>query len=119
MGGPRRFCRRTQFAKAPYGTPEDRHPRSKRRGRAAGTRMEAERAIYVEYPMKTVCLLCFLCSVPVLALHHGTGGIYDMEKPVTLSGKVTMFKFINPHVLVYFDVVDKKSGVVNWLGEGP
>src|SRR5262252_225788 len=67
-------------------------------------------------------LLCFLCSfvlpaVPATA-HHGTGGIYNMEKPVTLKGTVTMFKFVNPHVLLYFDVPDK-GAIVNWLGEGP
>lgn len=61
-------------------------------------------------------LLCSLCSMSFA--HHGTGGIYDMEKSVTLKGSVTMFKFVNPHVLVYFDVQDKK-GVVNWTGEGP
>jgi hypothetical protein len=68
-----------------------------------------------------LCLLCFLCSffiaVPVRA-HHGTGGIYNMDKPVTLKGTVTMFKFVNPHVLLYFDVPDK-GAIVNWLGEGP
>jgi hypothetical protein len=62
--------------------------------------------------------VCFLCFVPILLAHHGTGGIYDMGKSVTLKGSVTMFKFVNPHVLVYFDVPDKK-GVVNWTGEGP
>jgi hypothetical protein len=62
--------------------------------------------------------LCFLCSVFPLAAHHGTGGIYNMEKSVTLRGTVTMFKFVNPHVLLYFDVSDK-GATVNWLGEGP
>jgi Family of unknown function (DUF6152) len=68
----------------------------------------------------SVSLWCIavLLLVPVLLAHHGTGGIYDMEKSITLKGSVTMFKFVNPHVLVYFDVQDKK-GVVNWTGEGP
>ena len=62
-------------------------------------------------------LLFLLLSVP-LAAHHGTAAIYDMSKSVTLKGTVTMFKFVNPHVLVYFDV-SANDGVVNWLGEGP
>jgi hypothetical protein len=62
-------------------------------------------------------LLFLLLSVP-LAAHHGTAAIYDMSKSVTLKGTVTMFKFVNPHVLVYFDV-SGNDGVVNWLGEGP
>jgi hypothetical protein len=68
--------------------------------------------------MKTpLVLLILLVSVP-LAAHHGTAAVYDMSKSVTLKGTVTMFKFVNPHVLVYFDV-PAKDGVVNWLGEGP
>ena len=62
-------------------------------------------------------LLFLLLSVPLDA-HHGTAAIYDMSKSVTLKGTVTMFKFVNPHVLVYFDV-SANDGVVNWLGEGP
>ena len=57
-------------------------------------------------------------SVP-LAAHHGTGGTYDMEKPITLKGAVTEFKFVNPHVLVLFDVPHKNGGVVSWLASGP
>jgi Family of unknown function (DUF6152) len=62
-------------------------------------------------------LLVLLLCVPLFA-HHGTGGIYDMSKSVTLKGTVTVFKFVNPHVLVYFDVPGK-AGNVSWLGEGP
>jgi len=64
-----------------------------------------------------ISLLSLLFALPLLA-HHGTGGIYDMSKSVTLKGTVTMFKFVNPHVLVYFDVAGK-DGVVTWTGEGP
>lgn len=59
---------------------------------------------------------------PPLIAHHGTGGIYDMSKSITLKGTVTMFKFVNPHVLLYFEVADtngRKGGAINWLGEGP
>ncbi|HEY2383202.1 MAG TPA: DUF6152 family protein [Terriglobia bacterium] len=64
-----------------------------------------------------VALFFLFLSVPLTA-HHGTAAIYDMSKSVTLKGTVTMFKFVNPHVLVYFDVAGK-TGTVNWLGEGP
>ena len=64
-----------------------------------------------------VLLVVLLICVPLLA-HHGTGGIYDMSKSVTLKGTVTMFTFVNPHVLVHFDVKDK-DGTVSWLAEGP
>jgi hypothetical protein len=99
--------------------------------------MEAKRAVFLEHQMRKehkkqerqksfgasfLRLLCFLCPFLLLGVsltaHHGTGGIYNMEKPVTLKGTVTMFKFVNPHVLLYFDVPDK-GAIVNWLGEGP
>ena len=73
----------------------------------------------------TGAVLVIVCVVMIIAAplmgHHGTGGIYDMQKAITLKGTVTTFKFVNPHVLVYFDVSenDKKSPVINWLGEGP
>ena len=57
-----------------------------------------------------------------LMAHHGTGGTYDMDKPLTLKGTVTEFRFVNPHVLIFFDVPQqngKNNGVTNWLAEGP
>ena len=54
----------------------------------------------------------------LLLVHHGTGGTYNMEKPIVLKGKVTEFKFVNPHVLVSFDVADKNA-VQHWLASGP
>ena len=50
------------------------------------------------------------------AAHHGTG-TYDSSKSVTLSGVVTEFAFVNPHVALYFDVKDATGKVVNWAIE--
>ena len=63
-------------------------------------------------------MLALLISVP-LAAHHGTGGTYEMGKPITLKGITTEFKFANPHVGVRFNVTGNKGSVVNWLAEGP
>jgi hypothetical protein len=54
-------------------------------------------------------------SSPVLA-HHGTAN-YDMTKLVTLKGTVTDFQFINPHVLIFFDVKNAKGVVEHWQAE--
>lgn len=51
-----------------------------------------------------------------LAAHHGTG-TYDSSKSVTLSGTVTEFSFRNPHVALFFDVVDPSGRSVNWAIE--
>ena len=55
-----------------------------------------------------------LAAAPALA-HHGAG-VFEPEKKVTVSGTVTDFQFVNPHVLVYMTV--KEGGKdVQWGGE--
>jgi len=55
--------------------------------------------------------------------HHSFAAQYDAAKPITLTGKVTKVEWTNPHVYVYVDVRDDKTGeVVNWaleIGGGP
>jgi len=51
---------------------------------------------------------------PALA-HHAFASEYDIDKPITLKGKLTKLEWINPHSWVYVDVPDAKSGkVTNW-----
>jgi hypothetical protein len=57
----------------------------------------------------------FLVSAPIFA-HHGTAA-YDLEKSVTLKGTVTQFEFINPHVILSFDVKNDQGKVENWQSE--
>lgn len=48
--------------------------------------------------------------------HHG-GAAYDSSKTVTVTGTVTDFRFINPHVLIYIAVEGDDGEVVEWSGE--
>src|ERR687892_2783533 len=54
-------------------------------------------------------------TAPLFA-HHGTAA-YDTTTTVTVSGTVTEFRFVNPHVLVYWDVKDAAGNVQKWSGE--
>lgn len=54
-------------------------------------------------------------AAPLLA-HHGTAA-YEATKTVTIQGTVTDFEFINPHVMIFFDVKDDKGSVEKWQGE--
>jgi hypothetical protein len=56
-----------------------------------------------------------MVTVPLFA-HHGTAA-YDTTTTVTVSGTVTEFRFVNPHVLVYWDVKDAAGNVQKWSGE--
>jgi hypothetical protein len=48
--------------------------------------------------------------------HHGTAA-YDTKNIVTVKGTMTDFRFINPHVQLYFDVKNDKGEVDKWQAE--
>jgi hypothetical protein len=55
-------------------------------------------------------------SVPTSG-HHG-GAAYDTSKMVTVTGRVTGFEFMNPHVIIDIDVKDPSTGKIEkWMGE--
>jgi len=60
-----------------------------------------------------VCLLLY--SGPALA-HHG-GGAYDQAHPVTMTGTVKEFLFIQPHPLITLEVKDDQGAVTEWSVE--
>jgi uncharacterized protein DUF6152 len=59
--------------------------------------------------------ILFFVSEPVFA-HHGSAA-YDMSKTVTVTGMITDFQFVNPHVLIAMDVKDPSGKVEKWQGE--
>ena len=60
-----------------------------------------------------VFLLC--SSGPALA-HHG-GSAYDTAHPLTVTGTVKEFQFIQPHPLITLDVKDDQGAVTEWSVE--
>jgi hypothetical protein len=59
--------------------------------------------------------LASLAATQVMA-HHGAG-VFDAEKKTTVTGTVTDFQFVNPHVLVYIDVKGEDGKPLHWGGE--
>jgi hypothetical protein len=57
-----------------------------------------------------------LMAGTTLLSHHGTAA-YDTSQTVTVSGTVTEFRFVNPHVLVLWDVKDAAGNIQRWSGE--
>ena len=61
-----------------------------------------------------VSLGLVVAALPAAA-HHSFPAQYDIDKPITLTGKVTKVDWTNPHVYVWIDAPDPKTGkVVNW-----
>jgi hypothetical protein len=55
-----------------------------------------------------------LTSQPVLG-HHG-GAAFDQTKTTTLQGTVIELDFVNPHVVVWFDVQNSDGTTTKWSG---
>ena len=56
-------------------------------------------------------------GLPAFA-HHSFPAQYDASKQVTLTGTVTQVEWTNPHIFIYIDVTDEKTGEpVNWALE--
>ena len=52
--------------------------------------------------------------------HHSFSAEYDADRPITLTGTVTLLEWTNPHARLYIDAPDDSGEVVNWdLELGP
>ncbi|HEV3329382.1 MAG TPA: DUF6152 family protein [Bryobacteraceae bacterium] len=62
-------------------------------------------------------LLTFLAvTAGLLLAHHGQAG-YNTTGPVTVSGTVVDFQFVNPHCIVSLDAKDEHGELQKWQGE--
>ena len=61
-------------------------------------------------------LAAAMFAVAPVAAHHGAG-VFEPEKKATVTGTVTDFQFVNPHVLVYINVNGADGKEVQWGGE--
>ena len=72
--------------------------------------------------MRAKILVVILGVISVLIVsgpsfaHHGTAA-YDTQNIVTVKGTMTDFRFINPHVQLFFDVKNDKGEVEKWQAE--
>jgi hypothetical protein len=55
-----------------------------------------------------------LLGVSATHAHHSFAAIYDPQKPVKVTGKVTNLEWLNPHARFYVEVKNDSGGVDNW-----
>jgi len=62
--------------------------------------------------------LSILAGMTVLSAgvvaHHGASSVYDLGQSLDMTGVVSDYQFVNPHVLIFFDVTDNDGNVVTW-----
>ena len=58
-----------------------------------------------------------LSSLPAQA-HHSFGGTYDVQKHITIKGKMVQVTLRSPHSFLYVEVEDADGSVQRWVIEG-
>ena len=61
-----------------------------------------------------VGLVLFTVTLPVSA-HHSFAARFDMDKWVTLNGKVAVMKMVNPHPTMQLEVAEADGTKTMWL----
>ncbi len=73
--------------------------------------------------MRTITVIAIACivltgGVADLAAHHAFSAEFDIEKPLTVQGKLVKWDMINPHSWFHIEVTDEDGAVVAWQIEG-
>jgi hypothetical protein len=70
--------------------------------------------------MRTRLAIVVMCAASIAAsgralAHHSFAAEFDENRPIKLTGTVTKVEWTNPHVWIYVNVKDAKTGAVtNW-----
>jgi len=71
----------------------------------------------VNFKRAAASVALLLGMVVTAVAHHSVQAEFDLDKPVTKTGKVTKVEWINPHSYIYMDVTDEKGTVKRWSFE--
>ena len=60
----------------------------------------------------------FLIASGIGSAHHAPSSVYVLSQEIEIEGTVTDFRYNNPHVRIFIDVVNEDGQVENWVAEG-
>ena len=60
-----------------------------------------------------VAVGALLLSGPIVA--HHSQSVFDLQHLTNMTGDVTEFEFVNPHVVIHLNVKNEKGQVERWL----
>ena len=61
--------------------------------------------------------VCLLAGVLNAGAHHSVSGVFDVTKEVTVTGKITMLEWINPHTYLHVEVQQPNGTVEMYVFE--
>lgn len=64
-------------------------------------------------PNRLATFAVVLTAIAPAAAHHSIAGVYDSARSTTVEGRVTEFRFVNPHPLLFIEV-ETPGGMQSW-----
>jgi hypothetical protein len=61
-----------------------------------------------------VALYAVMSAGVTVRAHHSIAGAYDAKRPLTISGTVRQFHFVNPHPWVELEAPDRGGQIRTW-----
>jgi hypothetical protein len=67
-----------------------------------------------------IAMAGWVLGMTAASAHHSFSAEYDRDRPITLTGTVTLLEWTNPHARLYIDAPNEAGEIVNWdLELGP